>query len=111
MIVWSRGLGRQRLPLDLAAAQLAPDPDHLVLKGVIEPVCWNYALRLSAADLADFLKLMAQPQTARFLSERGGVLLPFLKGLVAAAPAVILGLMVRRPRPQPRERTDDALLV
>ncbi|MFI4976923.1 MAG: hypothetical protein ACHP84_20505 [Caulobacterales bacterium] len=96
MIVWSRGLGKQRLPLDLAAATLTASPDHLALKGVIEPVCWDYAIMLSAGDLRDFLKLLAKPETARFLSERGGLLIPFVLGLTAAAPGLMLKFMAKR---------------
>jgi hypothetical protein len=96
MIVWSRGLGKQRLPLDLAAATLTATPDHLALKGTIEPVCWDYAIMLSPADLRDFLQLLARPETARFLSERGGLLIPLLLGLVAAAPGLILTFLAKR---------------
>ena len=96
MIVWSRGLGKQRLPLDLAAASLTVTPDHLALKGTIEPVGWDYAIMLSPSDLRDFLKLLARPETARFLSERGGLLIPFILGLVAAAPGLILTLLAKK---------------
>jgi hypothetical protein len=98
MIVWSRGLGKQRLPLDLADASLTSAPDHLVLKGTIEPVCWDYAIMLSPADLGDFLKLLARPETARFLSERGGLLTPFILSLVAASPGLILTVLATKTR-------------
>jgi len=94
MIVWSKGLGKQRLPLELPAAKLRVSPDFLVMEGVIEPVCWNYAIRLAPNDLKDFLKLMSQPQTAKFLAERSGVLWPFVLGLVAIAPRLLLKLML-----------------
>jgi len=93
MIVWSKGLGKQRLPLELPAAKLRVSPDCLVMEGVIEPVCWNYAIRLAPNDLKDFLKLMSQPQAAKFLAERSGVLWPFVLGLVAIAPRLLLRLI------------------
>lgn len=111
MIVWSRGLGKQRLPLDLSGAALAAEPGHLVLEGVIEPVCWNYAIRLTTADLRDFLKLLAQPETARFLSQRGGVLAPLLTGLIAAAPRLLIGFLGKRLAAGSKGVDDDALLV
>ncbi len=111
MIVWSRGLGRQRLPLDLADATLGAEPGHLVLEGVIEPVCWNYAIRLAPEDLKNFLKLLAEPQTARFLSQRGGVLLPFVMGLIAAAPGLLVGFLAKRLGLTPKGEQDHAVLV
>jgi hypothetical protein len=93
VIVWSRGLGKQRLPLELPAATLSVEPDYLVLKGVIDPVCWNYAIRLGPKDLKDFVALMAQPKTAAFLASRGGVFWPFVLGLVAIVPRLLFRLV------------------
>jgi hypothetical protein len=98
MIVWSRGLGRQRLPLDLPAATLSVTPDNLVFEGVIEPVCWRYAIRLSAGDLAAFLKLLADPKTAHFLGEKPGVLAPFILRLAVLAPRLLLKTLARKAR-------------
>ncbi len=111
MIVWSRGLGKQRLPLDLADASLTANADHLALKGTIEPVCWDYAIMLSPSDLRDFLKLLARPETARFLSERGGLLTPFILSLIAAAPGLILKVLATKARAVFGKGKRDALLV
>jgi hypothetical protein len=111
MIVWSRGLGKQRLPLDLADAQVTANAENLTLKGTIEPVCWDYAIMLSPADLGDFLKLLAKPETARFLSERGGLLKPFILGLIAAAPGLVLKMLATRVRALFGRGKRDALLV
>lgn len=94
MIVWSKGLGKQRLPLELPAAKLRVSPDYLIMEGVIEPVCWNYAIRLAPNDLKDFLKLMSRPEAAKFLAERGGVLWPFMLGLVAIVPRLLFKLVL-----------------
>ena len=96
MIVWSKGLGKQRLPLELSAAKLSVGPDCLVMEGVIEPVCWNYAIRLAPNDLKDFLKLMSQPKTAAFLAERSGVFWPFVIGLIAIVPRLLFRLAIRQ---------------
>ena len=90
MIVWSRGLGKLRLPLELPTATMHVKPDVLTMEGVIEPVCWRYAIRLGPSDLADFLKILARPDTARFLAERGGLLLPFVGKLLLRVPGVLL---------------------
>ena len=108
MIVWSRGLGRQRLPLELPAATLKVTPELLTLEGEIEPVCWQYAIRLGPDDLADFLRLMARPQTARFLAEGGGLLAPFILGLIRRAPGVLLTMLFGHRAPKGGE---DEVLV
>jgi hypothetical protein len=99
MIVWSKGLGKQRLPLVLSDAKLKVYPDHLAMEGVIEPVCWNYSIKLAPNDLRDFLKLMAEPKTAQMLAERPGVLGPFVLGLIAIVPRLIVKLFTRKAAP------------
>jgi hypothetical protein len=66
VIVWSRGLGKQRLPLELADAELKIAPDHLIMEGIIEPVWWNYRIMLEVGDLKAFLKHLATRETADF---------------------------------------------
>jgi hypothetical protein len=89
VIVWSKGLGKQRLPLELPDATLRVTPDNLVMEGMIEPVYWQYAIRLTPADLDDFLSLMANATTAKFLAEKPGILLPFLRGVMAMIPRLV----------------------
>ena len=96
MIVWSKGLGKQRLPLALADATLHVKPTLLQMEGVIEPVCWDYAIKLGPDDLRDFLKLMARRDTAALLAERGGILLPFVGRLLAVAPGLVIGLIAHQ---------------
>jgi hypothetical protein len=95
MIAWSKGLGKQRLPLELSVATLKVYPGHLAMEGIIESVCWNYSIRLSPNDLRDFLKLLAESKTAQMLAERPGVLGPFLLGLIAIVPRLIVKLLTR----------------
>lgn len=96
MIVWSRGLGKLRLPLELPAATMNVKPDVLTMEGVIERMCWRYAIRLSPSDLADFLKILARPDTARFLAERGGLLLPFVTKLAMRVPGILASFLFAR---------------
>lgn len=93
MIVWSRGLGKLRLPLELPDATMDVKPDVLMMEGTIERMCWRYAIRLGPADLADFLRILARPDTARFLAERDGLLLPFLGRLILRIPGVIASFL------------------
>ncbi|MFI4935958.1 MAG: hypothetical protein ACHP7N_15160 [Caulobacterales bacterium] len=80
----------------LPEATLHVKADHLSMEGTIDPVCWDYAIKLSPADLRDFLRLLAQPTTAQFLAEKGGVLAPFIVGLIAVAPRLIWQILTRR---------------
>jgi hypothetical protein len=96
VIVWSRGLGKQRLPLELKDATRRVTSENLILEGTIEPVCWRYAIRLAPGDLADFLKLMASPEIAKFLAEKPGVLLPFLFGIVSILPRLAFRMFFSR---------------
>lgn len=101
MIVWSRGLGKLRLPLVLPDATLHVKPDMLTMEGEIEPMCWRYAIRLGPQDLADFLNILARPETARFLAERGELLLPFVGRLLLRVPGTIVSFLFgRRQRPE-----------
>ena len=93
MIVWSKGLGKQRLPLELPDATLRTTPDTLVMEGTIEPVCWRYAIKLAPADLDDFLRLMANATTAKFLAERPGILLPLIWGMGAMIPRLVFRML------------------
>lgn len=95
MIVWSRGLGKLRLPIELPDATMHIKPDTLTMEGLIEPVCWNYAIRLGPSDLADFLKILAKPETASFLANREGLLLPFVGRLLLRIPGVLWQLLTR----------------
>lgn len=90
MIVWSKGLGKLRLPLHLADATVKVEPQRMLLEGVIEPVCWNYAIKLSPADMRAFLAILSTPDTAKFLAEERGLLFPFILRGIAMLPSLTL---------------------
>ena len=97
MIVWSKGLGKMRLPMELADAKVIVTPDTLLMDGLIVPTCWNYSVKLKPEDLEAFLKLMADRKTVAFLSERRGILLPFLFRLILAMPGIIVRIIASLP--------------
>jgi len=74
MLLWSKGLGRLLLPMDLGKATVEVEPDKLILKGrIVAPkVNWDYAASMYEEDLKDFLgifKAMAGlPVTIRRVS-------------------------------------------
>jgi hypothetical protein len=96
MIVWSKGLGKKSLPMELEQARLSVASDHLAMDGNIESVCWEYTMKLYPDDLGDFMKLLAHPKTARFMARRSGLLLPFIVRLVMFAPILVLALVKAR---------------
>lgn len=99
MIVWSKGLGKQRLPINLDAAAVSIEAGELKLAGVIDPVCWDYAIRLTLADIAAFLDLMARPMTVRYLAQRPGLLGPLVFSLLRQAPQLLAAAMAARLGP------------
>lgn len=111
MIVWSKGLGKQRLPLNLGDAELDIEPRYLKMSGIIEPVYWNYAIRLEIGDIAAFLKLMARPMAAQYLAQRKGLIGPLVLGLIKQAPRLVMLTITSRFRRDRNDGGDDALLV
>jgi hypothetical protein len=96
MIVWSKGLGKKSLPMELDRARLSVANDHLLMDGNIEEVCWDYTMKLYPEDLGDFMKLLAHPKTARFMARKRGLLFPFVVRLVMFAPMLVLALFKAR---------------
>ena len=96
MIVWSKGLGKKSLPMELDRARLSVGDDHLLMDGNIESVCWDYTMKLYPQDLGDFMKLLAHPKTARFMARKRGLLFPFVVRLVMFAPMLVLALFKAR---------------
>jgi hypothetical protein len=96
MIVWSKGLGKKSLPMELEQARLSVGSDHLLMDGTIDGVCWDYTMKLYPEDLGDFMKLLAHPKTARFMARKRGLLLPFVVRLVMFAPMLVLALVKAR---------------
>jgi hypothetical protein len=96
MRLWSKGLGRLVLPLDLGSARLDLTPEHVVLSGVIREgkVVWEYSVRLTEQDLISFSRIAGHPEVLNYLARRHGagllwriavLTLGFLGGLLRAA--------------------------
>jgi hypothetical protein len=101
MIVWSRGLGKLKLPMELKDANLRVAERFLALEGTIEPVCWKYRVELYPKDIRAFAKLLADKRTAQLLARERGLLLPLLGNLlimVVKLPAKILWSWIRGQR-------------
>lgn len=75
MWLWSKGLGRLVLPMDLGKAEIHVDGGSLIVKGwVIAPkVYWDYSLSLDEKDLLDVMRLLAHRRVVRYLAREGGL--------------------------------------
>ncbi len=93
MIVWSKGLGKKVLPIELDKATVSVTPDHLAMAGTIESVCWEYKLRLHPDDLAEFTRLLANRTVVQFLARERGILLPFIARLALFIPKLTFAIL------------------
>ena len=54
----SRGLGRRELVMDFREYDIARDGDDVVVSGTIrEPVNWDFAIRITGADIPGMLRV------------------------------------------------------
>lgn len=101
MNLWSKGLGRLVLRLRLSErADIEAEREALVLRGTMgEPVFWNYAVRMNERDVLDFLALLEQPATIRYMSTSGQrwVLLRTALGAAAVFGWNISSRLIRHP--------------
>jgi hypothetical protein len=126
--LWSKGLGRLVLPLELGSARLDLTPEHVVLSGMIREgkVSWEYTVKLTEGDLLAFGGVATHPEILSFLAREHGAgllwtitvrTLGFLGGL--ARTALGRGAPIRAEealdvgprRAETRGRSRDGVLV
>jgi hypothetical protein len=75
MRLWSRGLGRLVLPIELGKARLDLTPQHFVLSGTIREgkVVWEYRLKLDEGDLLGFSRVACEREVLDFLARQHGL--------------------------------------
>jgi len=96
MIVWSKGLGKQTLPIELDKAEVRIENECVSVGGIIEPVWWQYTIKLNERDLLHFLRILSSAKTSSFLAAERGVFWWFMKRLVRFIPQVLLGMVKKR---------------
>lgn len=96
MIVWSKGLGRQSLPIELDKAELRVEKECICADGIIEPVWWQYTITLTALDLMHFLSMLRNTKTASFVAREKGVFWLFMGRLAKFVPKVLAGIIKAR---------------
>ncbi len=90
MDLWSKGLGKRVLSLALAERDsMEIADDELVIRGVMHaPTFWDYAVTLDRRDVTEFLELLQEPESVRFVFEdrhRNDFLKAALSGAVVFA--------------------------
>lgn len=89
MIVWSKGLGKQSLELELDKTTVRLDKDNICVDGLIESVYWNFTITLGIDDLLSFMKVLSRPDTAAFVAREKGILGWFAGRLVKFIPMAL----------------------
>jgi hypothetical protein len=71
MILWSKGLGKLVLRMRLEERSSTRGRDgNLVIAGTMgPPTHWDYSVSMSEADVLEFVELLNQPASVRFVTE------------------------------------------
>ncbi len=68
MKIWSKGLGRIELIVDLCHYSVDMENNDTVIKGVTnEPVQWNFTITLEENDVPGLLNILFKPRTLLFV--------------------------------------------
>lgn len=75
MWLWSKGLGRLLLPMDLEKAKIETDGEKLILKGrIVAPrVNWDYVASLYEEDLEGFVHILNDRVVIRYMVRKEGL--------------------------------------
>ena len=96
MIVWSKGLGKQSLLIELDKAELRVEKDYIGVDGIIESLWWQYTLKLTAQDLVDFLSILSSTKTSSFVAKERGIFWRLMRELGRFIPQVLWGIIRTR---------------
>lgn len=62
MRIWSRGLGKRELVMDLTKCEITRDGDRYILKGtVVEPVNWEFRITMEPGDVPGLMRTAMTP--------------------------------------------------
>ena len=96
MIVWSKGLGKQSLLIELDKAELRVVGECICVDGIIESVWWQYTITLTATDLMHFLNILSTTKAASFVAREKGVFWLLMGRLARFVPQVLAGIVKSR---------------
>ena len=96
MRLWSKGLGKLVLPLDMHKADIHVTPDDVIYSGVIREgkIVWDYTMKMNEDDLRNFTHILTDRQVLDYMAKKQGIKLLwtiliasifFFGGLVRAA--------------------------
>ena len=77
MRLWSKGLGKLILPLELDQTRTDLTPEHIVFSGTIRDgkIVWPYYIRMGEEDLVGFTQVLLRRDVLDFLARRSGLAL------------------------------------
>lgn len=103
MELWSKGLGKRVLGLGLGErTSVAEIDDQLAIGGTMHaPTYWDYSVDLDGGDVVEFIGLLENPETVRFLANDKS--LPRFLRTALAGSAVFLARTVQMALSGPSE--------
>jgi len=71
MKLWSRGLGKQQLQMDLMRYEITRDGEEVVISGrIIEPVNWDFWIRFDENDVPGLIRVAKNRKLIRMVLRR-----------------------------------------
>lgn len=71
MRLWSRGLGKQQLQMDLMRYEITQEGDEVVISGrIVEPVNWDFWIRFNEDDVPGLIRVAKNRRLIRMVLRR-----------------------------------------
>jgi hypothetical protein len=71
MKLWSRGLGKQQLQMDLMRYEITQDGEEIVISGrIVEPVNWDFWIRFNEDDVPGLIRVAKNRKLIRMVLRR-----------------------------------------
>jgi hypothetical protein len=71
MKLWSRGLGKQQLQMDLMRYEITQDGEEVVISGrIVEPVTWDFWIRFNEDDVPGLIRVAKNRKLIRMVLRR-----------------------------------------
>jgi len=71
MKLWSRGLGKQQLKMDLMRYEITQEGEEIVISGrIVEPVNWDFWIRFNEDDVPGLIRVAKNRKLIRMVLRR-----------------------------------------
>jgi len=108
MKLWSRGLGKQQLKMDLMRYDISKDGQEVVISGrITEPVNWDFWIRFDEDDVPGLVRVAKNRSVMGLVFRRWSrKLVPFRRRQPAEEPAAPQG--ITKPEEAEKKVTEPA---